>query len=590
MTKLRRILCGDDGDTVGRGYLLMAALLFVFGGLLALGMRWKLAWPDAPVPILSWFHDWPGGRMPAETYAKTFTLHGTLMMWGVVVPAIAWGLGLACVPSLSGAQKLALGGLATTSLWLTIVGASVLLVGWASSGWTAYAPLGSKYELMAKWVPFEPDAASWLRIAQGSGWDARQSPWAPLALYVNLITTWVLAASLFVRLTAGRLTTLLAIATAGIAAVAMTVGLQFVAFDGQTAWFTAVGIWAIAGILASIPILATVATRPGHHRLPLAVWGWSGAAAIGLLAGPVLLVAMAANLLDAHNLTAFFDASRGGQPLLHQHLFWFYAHPLVYLMILPAYGIVSDALASATGRNVRDAWGYRSAAASIVVISLLGFAVWAHHMFQSGLDPSSALVFSAASILIATPTALLTLHWIATLWTGRLDRSAAGWGGIAFVSLFVIGGLSGVILAAPAINIHLHDSYFVVAHLHYTLFGGALFGLFTGLYHHWPTLFPGRRLNGRLGRWHIVLTYLAFNGTFGAMHWLGMAGMPRRYADPTTIPMFAKYAPWQQVMTICAVVLGFSQFLLLANIILSLGRGRSNAEAQIAQRESKVEK
>ena len=290
---------------------------------------------------------------------------------------------------------------------------------------------------------------------------------------------------------------------------------------------------------------------------------------MGLLAGPVLVVAMTLQLLDAHEISEFFSK----QPLLYQHLFWFYAHPLVYLIILPAYGIVSDALSRDTGRGETGAFAYWPAALSLVVVSILGFFVWAHHMFQSGLDPSAALVFSAASILVATPSSVLVVHWIGTLWTRRsLQLTAAGWASLAFLSLFVVGGLSGLVLAAPAINVHLHDTYFVVAHLHYTLFGGAIFGLFAGLYAYWPTLFPGRKLGQTLGKLHVLLTYLAFNGTFGLMHLLGAAGMPRRYADPGSIPMFERFAPYQQVMTISAFVLGAAQLLLLLNIAASLIR------------------
>jgi heme/copper-type cytochrome/quinol oxidase subunit 1 len=575
----------DDGVRIGRSFLLLAAGMFFFGGILALGMRWKLAYPDSPTPILGAMHSWPNGVMPLETYAKTFTLHGTIMIWLVVVPAIAWGLGIATVPRMCGV-RLAFPAAARLGLWLTWLGAATLLVGWAGAGWTSYAPLGSVYETVDPWVPFDGDAASWLRRTTSDGGFALQSRWSFLAIYAVLIVStlgaWSLLRQLLVaagpaqrsggQQTQNRwagpaatrgwiLSTALPVGSF-IAGIAVTYGLQHVAFDGQTAWFTAVAMWAIAGCFAGASILGTVIGRRRGGEI-LSVWGWGSAAAVGLLAGPVMVLAMLMNLGDAHGLTGFFNPAKGGQPLLHQHLFWFYGHPLVYLMILPAYGIAGDILARYGGGAV----GRRAQQASIVAVSILGFGVWAHHMYQSGLDPSGALVFSAATMLIGTPSAVLVICWIATIAKQKPRLTAATWAILAFVSLFVLGGLSGIVLAAPAINVQLHDTYFVVAHLHYTLFGGSLFALFAGLYWLWPRLFPRRRLNDTLGTWHIWLSYLAFNGTFGLMHVLGILGMPRRYAEPTRIEMFSDLAWAQQTMTWFALLLGTAQLLLLVNIL-----------------------
>ncbi len=579
------------GVRIGRAFLILAAGAFFFGGLLALGLRWKLAFPDSPVPFLGSRHDWPGGVMPLDSYAKIFTLHGTIMVWLVAVPSIAWGLGLASVPRMC-RTTLALPGLARLGLWVTLLGAATLLVGWAAAGWTSYAPLGSGPEVAARWVPYRQDVASWLRLETGDGFYRNQSRWSLLALGAN----WVVVslglstlANTFVRVDADaeaeasdsgercsilrtfRIRSfrfgvpMLITGIAFVMALPIVRGLQTVAFDGQTAWFTAVALWAIGGGLVATSLLATVALRR-RHVVALSVWGWAAAAAVGLLAGPVIVLAMVMNLLDAHDVTGFFDPTRGGQPLLHQHLFWFYGHPLVYLLILPAYGIASDILA----RHGRGYFGYKTAAGCIVAVSVLGFGVSAHHMYQSGLDPSGALVFSATTMLIGTPSAILVVTWLGTIRQGRPRSTAAVWAVLGFVSLFVIGGLSGLVLAAPAINVQLHDTYFVVAHLHYTLFGGSLFALFAGLYWLWPRLTGGRRLNQSLGKWHVALTYVAFNGTFGLMHVLGILGMPRRYAEPTRVEMFSHLAWAQQTMTVFAIILGIAQLLLLANIVLSL--------------------
>ena len=189
--------------------------------------------------------------------------------------------------------------------------------------------------------------------------------------------------------------------------------MQVIAFDGQSAWFCAIALWATGGGFVAIALLATVALRR-RTPLPLSVWGWAAAAAVGLLSGPVIVLAMAMNLLDAHGLTGFFNPQRDGQPLLHQHLFWFYGHPLVYLLILPAYGLAGDILA----RHGRGHVGYKTAAGCIVAVSVLGFGVWAHHMYQSGLDPSGALVFSASTMLISVPSAILVVTWLSTIAKG----------------------------------------------------------------------------------------------------------------------------------------------------------------------------
>ena len=571
---------------IGPAFLWLSAGVAVFAGLLALVMRWSLAWPGGRVPIFGRLHDWPGGAMPATSYAKTFTLHGTLMIWGVVVPAIAWGLGLACVPRLLGERRVRLERAARLGLALHGLALSILLVGWASSGWTAYAPLASGYEVADRWVPYVSDWASWLRLQAGTGFDRRQSTWSSLALYANLIVAtaaaWIVLlkrscvsstrslTSTRLRVGDTQLLRRLLIAGASLAFGSVWVlAMQRVAIDGQTAWFCAVALWAASGCCVATSLLTTIALRRKPGPVASAVWGWGAAAAVGLLAGPVIAVAMLAHLLDAHGLTGFFRPDAGGQPLLYQHLFWFYGHPLVYLMILPAYGLATDALAKANRLNYRRAPGHRLAALCIVVVATLGFGVWAHHMFQSGLDPKASLVFSAASILIAAPSATLVVIWIRLLSRRNLPLTPAQWAAIAFVSLFAIGGLSGLVLAAPAINVHLHDTYFVVAHLHFTLFGGAIFGLLIGVYDLGPRLL-GLRWSTALAKAHVALTYVGFVGTFGAMHLLGAIGMPRRYADPAVVPRFADYAGWQRLMTVCAIALGIAQLLLVVNVFRAL--------------------
>jgi len=261
----------------------------------------------------------------------------------------------------------------------------------------------------------------------------------------------------------------------------------------------------------------------------------------------------------------------GGQPLLWQHLFWFYSHPAVYVMILPAMGVVSDIISTFSRKPL---FGYKPMVFALAAIAGLGFIVWGHHMFQSGMNPALGATFMLSTMLIALPSAIKVFNWLGTMWGGRVQFTSAMLNAMAFVSMFIIGGLSGIFMAATPVDMHIHDTYFIVAHLHYVLFGGSTFGLFAAIYFWFPKMF-GRLMNEPLGKLHFLLTFIFFNGTFFLMHIVGLHGHPRRIADPTVYEFLRTPGViWlNRFMTYNAFALGLTQVLFAANFFYSLVAG-----------------
>jgi cytochrome c oxidase subunit 1 len=343
--------------------------------------------------------------------------------------------------------------------------------------------------------------------------------------------------------------------------------------DAQTWWLVAVTLVGISSMAGSINYITTVIAMraPGLSwlRLPMTVWGLFVTAIIQALALPVLTAGGVMQLSDRLAGTMFFAAE--GQPLLWQHLFWFYSHPAVYVMILPAMGIVSDILSVFARKPL---FGYVPMVVATAAIGLLGFLVWGHHMFTSGMNPAVGMVFALATLLIAVPSAIKTFNWIATLWGGSIQFTTPMLFALSFVSMFIIGGLSGIFLGASTLDIYLHDTYFIVAHFHYVLFGGSVMAIFAGIYYWYPKMF-GRPMNESLGKLHFVLTFVFFNATFLPMHFLGLMGFPRRVADVVVYESLNNTPPLNAFITISAIGMGLAQLPFVANFFGSMFGGRS---------------
>jgi len=346
---------------------------------------------------------------------------------------------------------------------------------------------------------------------------------------------------------------------------------------GATLWLAAIALVGFSTIVGTINYITTIlnmrAPGMGLFRMPLTIWTLLVTAVLALLATPVLTAAGIMLLLDRTLGTMFFDPSQGGQPLLWQHLFWFFGHPEVYILILPAMGIASDVLSTFSRKPI---FGYKPMVYATMAIAGLGFVVWGHHMFQSGMNPTLGTAFMAATIMIALPSAIKTFNWLGTLWGGDIRFTPPMLFAIGFVSMFVIGGLSGIFMAAAPVDIPLHDTYFIVAHIHYVFFGGTLMGVFTGIYYWYPKMF-GRQMDPRWGVIHFILTMIAINGTFFLMHVLGIGGHPRRYASIMEYPTLEHLQPMNVVMTIFSLMLGVAQFPFLYNFFVSLPRRLSRA-------------
>ncbi|MGA2382240.1 MAG: cbb3-type cytochrome c oxidase subunit I [Gemmatimonadales bacterium] len=342
---------------------------------------------------------------------------------------------------------------------------------------------------------------------------------------------------------------------------------------GQQLWCLSIVIFGLSSLLGSVNYITTVVNlrAPGMtwFRLPLSVWALFITAVLAILAVPILAGAVIMLLFDQTIGTHFFQPDVGGQPLMWQHLFWFFGHPEVYILILPAMGIASDIIANGARKPI---FGYSSMVYAMIAIAFLGFVVWGHHMFQSGMNPTLASTFMVSTIVIAVPSAIKVFNWLGTLWRGNIHFTTPMLNALAFVSMFIIGGLSGIFMASTPVDMYIHGTYFIVAHIHYVLFGGSLFAVFAGIYFWYPKMF-GRQMSERWGKVHFALTFVFYNLTFFPMHILGIGGEMRRIYDPTVYDFLRPLQPINVFITINAFLLGLSQLVFAANFIGSLFKG-----------------
>jgi cytochrome c oxidase subunit 1 len=522
MDFIRKYIFSTDHKIIGIQFLFTSIIFLGVGGILALLVRTQLAWPHAEIPILrDWFPD-NGGRMPESFYNMLFSMHASVMIFFVIIPFLTGAFGNFTIPLMIGAKDMAFPALNMMSYWfmwpafIFILTSFFVEGGAPAAGWTSYPMLASA------------------TMPAGEGF---QSPAAPNSGH------------------------------------------------GQIFWLLSLTCVGVSSMMGSVNYITTIINMraPGMtlYRMPMTIWAMFITAILQAFALPVLTVALILQTLDKTIGTTFFlpdglifgnwqTGPGGGQTLLWQHLFWFYSHPAVYIMILPAMGMVSDIIATNARRPL---FGYRAMIYSIAGIAGLGFIVWGHHMFQSGMDPRLGTGFMIATIMIALPSAVKVFNWLGTIWNGNVQYTSAMLFALAFVSLFIIGGLSGIFMAATPVDIFIHDTYFIVAHLHYVLFTSSLFGIFAAIYFWFPKMF-GRMMNETWGKVHFTLTFIAGNCVFFPMHILGVAGLRRRIPDITATAFERPLLPLNQFITISALVLGTVQIIFVINFLVSLFRGK----------------
>jgi cytochrome c oxidase subunit 1 len=451
------------------------------------------------------------GEIKPETYLSLLTMHGTIMVFFVLTTAPQSGFGNYFLPIQIGAPDMAFPVLNMLSFWTTFVAFVVLIAAFFVTGG---APLHG-------WTGYAP-----LSALQNSG------PGEQL---------------------------------------------------GADLWVISIAIFCIASLMGALNFITTTldlrAKGMTMFRMPLTCWAWFITAILGLLAFGVLLSAGILLLLDRNLGTSFYVplvvvngqimAHKGGSPLLWQHLFWFFGHPEVYIAILPGMGVASQILSTFARKPI---FGYKAMVYAIMAIGFLGFMVWGHHMFMSGMSPYSAFAFSIMTMAIGVPSAIKTFNWLGTLWGGRIRLYTPMLFAIGFVSLFVSGGLSGPFLAQPVLDIPLHDTYFVVGHFHLIMGVAAIFGIFAATYYWFPKMF-GRMMNETMGKIHFFVTLAGTYAIFMPMHYLGLAGQTRRYSQFTEVAYQTKLIPLQTFMTYAAFVTIGIQFLFLFNLFWSMFKG-----------------
>ena len=351
----------------------------------------------------------------------------------------------------------------------------------------------------------------------------------------------------------------------------------------MTLWLVSMSLFIIGSLLGSLNYIVTIINLRtkgmSMTRLPLTIWTFFLTAVLGVLSFPVLFGAALLLIFDRSFGTSFFLSdimiagellnNQGGSPILFEHLFWFLGHPEVYIIILPALGITSEVISTNSRKPI---FGYRAMIGSIIAIAFLSFIVWGHHMFITGMNPFLGSVFTFTTLLIAIPSAVKAFNYMTTLWKGNLQFTPAMLFSIGLVSTFVAGGLTGIILGDSALDINVHDTMFVVAHFHIVMGLSAIFGMFAGVYHWYPRMY-GRMMNKRMGYLHFWVTFISAYGVFFPMHFLGLAGLPRRYFTNAEFPMFDELQDINLIITVFALLGGIVQLVFLFNFFYSMWRG-----------------
>jgi cytochrome c oxidase subunit 1 len=517
-TFITKYVFSTDHKMIAKQFLITGMIMGIIGVTMSLLFRLQLAWPDKEWPILEallgkWATD---GIMDPNIYLALVTIHGTIMVFFVLTAGLSGTFSNLLIPLQIGARDMASGFINMLSYWFFFV-SSVIMV---ASLFVESGPASGGWTIY-------PPLSALPQAMPGSG-------------------------------------------------------------TGMTLWLVSMSLFIVSSLLGALNYIVTVLNLRtkgmSMTRLPLTIWAFFVTAILGVLSFPVLFSAALLLIFDRSFGTSFYLSdilvagellqNQGGSPILFQHLFWFLGHPEVYIILLPALGISSEVISTNSRKPI---FGYRAMVGSIMAIAFLSFIVWGHHMFVTGMNPFLGSVFTFTTLLIAIPSAVKAFNYITTLWKGNLRLTPAMLFSIGLVSTFITGGLTGLILGDSALDINVHDTYFVVAHFHIVMGLSAIFGLFAGVYHWFPKLF-GRRMNKNLGYMHFWITFVAAYGVFFPMHFLGMAGLPRRYYTNTAFPMFDDLADINVLISYFAIAGGVAQVLFIWNFFYSAVRGKKSTQ------------
>lgn len=485
-----------DHKVIGKQFLWYGIFFLLVGGLMALMIRWALAYPGVPFPVIGGLlFPHTGGVIPPDTYAMLFTMHGTIMIFFAITPILTGAFGNFCIPLMIGARDMIFPTLNMLSFWFVMASGIILLIslglplGAAAGGWTSYPTLSTN-------------------LGQP--------------------------------------------------------GL------GQTLWLLSIFLFGISSTMGAVNYITTVITLRapgmGYFKMPLTIWGLWLTAILNAIFVPVLGAGILLLIFDRVFGTTFFlsgaaATSGKGDPVLFQHVFWIFGHPEVYILILPAWGIVSDLLSFFSRK---PAFGYKMTALAMTAITVLSTVVYGHHMYTTQMSPLLTQSFMTLTMLISIPSAIFYANWLGTLWKGSIRFTSPMLFALGVVFVFGLGGLTGLYLATVTTDLYLHDTYFVVGHFHYTMAASVLLGGFAGTYFWFPKMF-GKMMNETLAKWHFWLTIIPLNGIFMGMMFVGNAGMHRRLYNPFIYEFLQKVIPVNQVITISAIAMGFAQIPFLWN-------------------------
>jgi cytochrome c oxidase subunit 1 len=508
-----------DHKMIAKQFLITGIIMGTLGMAMSLIFRLQLAYPDMKFPFLEsilgqWGKD---GKLDPNFYLALITIHGTIMVFYVLTAGLSGTFSNLLIPLQVGARDMASPFMNMLSYWFFFLSSVVLIISLFVEGGPA----------SAGWTVYPPLSAL-PKAVPGSG-------------------------------------------------------------TGMTLWLVAMILFIASALLGGINYITTVLNMRTKGmkmtRLPLTIWAFLLTAVLGLLSFPVLMGGSLLLIFDRSFGTSFYLADIpadlaggiervGGSPILWQHLFWFLGHPEVYIILLPALGITSEVIATNARKPI---FGYRAMIGSILAIAVLSFIVWGHHMFMTGMNPFLGSVFMLGTLIIAVPSAVKTFNYLATLWQGNLRLTPAMMFAIGLVSFFITGGLTGIWLGNAALDINLHDTYFVVAHFHLVMGSAAIFGMMSGIYHWYPKMFR-RKMNETLGQVHFWLTLVSAYCVFFPMHFMGLAGVPRRYYANSAYDQFNVFIDMNQFVTIAALLGGAAQLIFLWNFFSSMRNGKRSEQ------------